>query len=109
MKKRELIDKEGFWTDFCTCDSVHLAFKHNTITEAEIVRPYLTELRSVIVASIEDIKGEYDNTVPTHDKPVCKYAGNEVRLAIIEWIDDLLAELGDKVDEKTKMEVEQVE
>ena len=94
MKKRELIDKEGFWTDFCIQEPLHQAIKNNTITEEEIVRPYLIELRSVIVASIEDIKGEYDNTVPTHDKPFCKCARNEVRLAIIEWIDNLLTELG---------------
>lgn len=65
------------------------------VTEQEIVRPYLTKLRADIVASIEDIKGKYDNTVSEHDRPLCKCARNEARLEIIEWIDGLLAELGD--------------
>lgn len=66
------------------------------VTEKEIVRPYLTKLRADIVASIEDIKGKYDNTVSEHDRPLCKCARNEARLEIIERIDGLLAELGDK-------------
>ena len=106
MAKREFVDKQALldkmeeldWQDLYL--PVHykdfVIDETPIVTEQEIARPYLTKLRSDIVASIEDIKGKYDNTVPEHDRPLCKCARNEARLEIIEWIDGLLAELGDK-------------
>ena len=104
MAKLEFVDKqapldkmEELWQDLYLpvhCKDVVID-EPLIVTEQEIVRPYLTKLRADIVASIEDIKGKYDNTVPEHDRPLCKCARNEARLEIIEWIDGLLAELGD--------------
>ena len=86
--KEDISDLKEYW------DVDALISNQLEITEQEIVSPYLTKLRSYIVASIEDIKGKYDDTVPEHDRPLCKCARNEARLEIIEWIDNLLTELG---------------
>ena len=106
MAKRELITKEDALMALTGCFELGVTLnkysascqKHieaiKPITEQEIVRPYLTKLRADIVASIEDIKGKYDDTLSEHDRPLCKCARNEVRLEIIEWIDKLLTELG---------------
>lgn len=98
MAKRELIDRIQLKEDISDLkeywDVDALISNQLEISEQEIVRPYLTKLRLDIVASIEDIKGKYDNTVPEHDSSLCKCARNEVRLEIIEWIDNLLTELG---------------
>lgn len=98
MAKRELIDRIQLREDISDLkeyrDVDALISNQLEVSEEEIVRPYLTKLRADIVASIEDIKGKYDNTVPEHDRPLCKCARNEVRLEIIEWIDNLLTELG---------------
>lgn len=100
MAKRELIDRIQLKEDISDLkeywDVDALISNQLEISEQEIVSPYLTKLRADIVASIEDIKGKYDDTVPEHDRPLCKCARNEARLEIIEWIDCLLAELGDK-------------
>lgn len=100
MAKRELIDRIQLKEDISDLkeywDVDALISNQLEISDQEIVSPYLTKLRSDIVASIEDIKGKYDTTVPEHDRPLCKCARNEARLEIIEWIDNLLTELGGK-------------
>lgn len=90
MAKREFIDKQEL--DIKIGDILSLLDGVSTITEQEVVKPYLTKLRANIISSIEDIKGTYDNTTPEHDRPLCKCARNEVRLEIIDLINNLLSE-----------------
>lgn len=103
MAKRELIDRNGLEITPLTTDYyggkkviavvlIEDIDKAPVITEQEIVRHYLTKIRAEIISSIEDIKGTYDNTTPKHDRPLCKCARNEVRLEIIDMIDNILSE-----------------
>lgn len=106
MAKCELIDRNGLeitplTTDYYGGKKVIAAVLMEDIDKApiipkqEIVRHYLTKIRAEIISSIEDIKGTYDNTTPEHDRSLCKCARNEVRLEIIDMIDNIIIRTGD--------------
>jgi hypothetical protein len=44
MAKRELIDKDNFWIDLQVQKPLSIAIRRNTVTEQEIVKPYLEKI-----------------------------------------------------------------
>lgn len=46
--KREFIDKDNFWIDLQVQTPLSIAIRRNTITEQEIVKPYLEKLKEQI-------------------------------------------------------------
>lgn len=48
MAKRELIHKDNFWVDLQIQTPISIAMERNTITEQEIVKPYLDKIRAEI-------------------------------------------------------------
>ena len=55
MTKREFIHKDNFWVDLQVQTPISIAMERNTITEQEIVKPYLDKIR----AEIEELDGKY--------------------------------------------------
>lgn len=48
MAKRDFIHKDNFWVDLQVQTPISIAMERNTITEQEIVKPYLGQIRTEI-------------------------------------------------------------
>lgn len=86
MAKRELIDSEKLLGDFQVGIPILQAIKNNTITEEEIVKPYLEKLKAKMQERDADNGGEPLNAVDRGYHLACEH--------LFEEIDNLLTEKG---------------
>lgn len=63
MAKREFIHKNNFWIDLQVQTPISIAMERNTITEQEIVKPYLEKLK----AEISKSKTEHEMQIAARD------------------------------------------